>query len=117
MNDKAKTPPPNGINKQQWKDRLSRLPTLVIISLILIPLILVAVYLLAQEFKDHTAVSLERRGTIADLSAVLIHEKFDGIIGIGTSLASRPLVYKNIEKGDWDGANKSLEGVLQAFPY
>lgn len=94
-----------------------RLPLLVILLLAVLPLILVGTYLGIREYKHQTRVALERRGAIADIGALLIHEKFDGVIDVGTSLASRPLVYQNIVKGDWDEAVKNMEGVPQVFPY
>lgn len=94
-----------------------RLPLLVVLLLAVLPLILVGAYLCIREYKHQTNVALERRGSIADLGAVLIHEKFRGIIDVGTSLASRPLVYRNIEKDDWDEAVKNIDGIPQVFPY
>lgn len=94
-----------------------RLPLLVVLLLAVLPLILVGAYLCIREYKHQTNVALERRGSIADLGAVLIHEKFRGIIDVGTSLASRPLVYQNIEKDDWDEAVKNMERIPQVFPY
>ncbi|OHA84412.1 MAG: hypothetical protein A2937_01595 [Candidatus Yonathbacteria bacterium RIFCSPLOWO2_01_FULL_47_33b] len=51
------------------------------------------------------------------MGASLVHAKFDNVVDVGTSLASRARVYQNIEKGDWDGAMKSLEGTPPDFPY
>lgn len=94
-----------------------RLPLLVVLLLAVLPLTLIGTYLCIREYKHQTNVALERRGSIADMGAVLIHEKFRGIIDVGTSLASRPLVYRNIEKDDWDEAVKNIDGIPQVFPY
>lgn len=94
-----------------------RLPLLVVLLLAVLPLTLIGTYLCIREYRHQTNVALERRGSIADMGAVLIHEKFRGIIDVGTSLALRPLVYRNIEKDDWDEAVKNIDGIPQVFPY
>lgn len=96
---------------------VKRLPLPVILLLAVLSLVLVGAYLCIREYKHQTNVALERRGSIADLGAMLIHEKFDKVIDVGTSLASRPLVYQNVEKGNWDEAIKTLEEIPQALPY
>lgn len=96
---------------------MKRLPILVSLLLITLPLVLVGVYLIVREFDHQTRVALERRGAIANLGATLIHDKFDGIIDIGTALASRPLVYQNVENGKWDTAIKNMDEIPKAIPY
>lgn len=92
-------------------------PLLVSLFLTVLPLVLVGVYLSVREYDHQTSVALERRGAIANLGASLIHEKFDGIIDVGTSLASRRLVYQNVEKGEWDEIAKNMERIPEVFPY
>ncbi|MBI5401155.1 MAG: PAS domain S-box protein [Candidatus Yonathbacteria bacterium] len=96
---------------------MKRLPLPATIALIILPLILAGVYFSIREFNHQTNVALERRAALADLSALLVHEKFDGIVDVGMSLASRQFVYQNIEKGNWDGAMENMQGILQTFPY
>ena len=119
MNNKIEfTPLGGGGDKGKMRNNeMKRLPLPVILFLIILPLVLSGVYLSIREFDHQTKVELERRGALADLGALLIHEKFDGIIDVGNSLASRARVYQNIQKGDWDASIESLEGLSQTFPY
>lgn len=93
------------------------MPLFAVLSLIILPLILGAVYLVIREYNHQTNVAFERRESIAHLGALLIHEKFDGVIDVGKSLTSRAIVYQNIEKGNWSEAIKNMEGIPQVFPY
>ncbi|MGB2580283.1 MAG: cache domain-containing protein, partial [Minisyncoccia bacterium] len=116
-NTERATPIVGGGGSKGKNEEMKRPPIFVTLFLITLPLVLVGVYLVVREFDHQTQVALERRGSVAKLGALLIHEKFDGIINIGTSLASRPLVYQNIEKGNWGESMKAFEGIPQAFPY
>lgn len=89
----------------------------VILFAIALPLAALGAYLCVRDFNHQTNIALERRGSTAKLGALLIHEKFSGIIDVGTSLAFRKSVYQSVEKGDWDTAIKSIEGIPKMFPY
>jgi PAS domain S-box-containing protein len=54
---------------------------------------------------------------VANLAAIVLKEKFDRIIDVGTSLATRVQFRKLIEAGDWDGAIKILERAPTDFSY
>jgi len=96
---------------------MKRLPLFVVLALFVLPIFFVATYLVVREYNNQTSTALDRREALANLGALLIHEKFDGIIDVGTSLASRAMVYKNIEKGDWSASIESLSNLSQTFPY
>lgn len=96
---------------------MKKLPLSVAIASVVLPLVLGGAFLSFREFDHGTKMALERRGALADLSALLLHEKFNGTIDVGKSLASRARVYQNIENGDWNGAIENLEGILRVFPY
>lgn len=96
---------------------MKRPQPLLFVLLITLTLVLIGSCLVIAEFDQQTRIALERRGTIAKLVSMLVHENFDGIIDVGTSLASRPLVYKNIEKGKWDEAIKNMERIPELFAY
>lgn len=98
-------------------NEMKRLPLPIILAIFVLPIVVVATYLIVREFNSQTTSTLNRREVVANLGALLIHEKFDGIIDVGTSLASRTMVYQNVEKGNWDTAIKTLEGIPQAFTY
>lgn len=95
---------------------MRRSPLPVILTSVVLLLTLLAAFLGIREFNNQTTFALDRRESIAKLAAMLVHEKFDGIVDVGISLASRPLVYRNVEKGDWDEALEVIEGVPEAFP-
>ena len=116
MNEIKTTPSAGGGSKGRDAE-MKRLPLFVVLSLFVLPMVFIAAYLVVREYNHQTSAALDRREAIANLGALLIHEKFDGMIDVGISLASRARVYQNIEKGDWSGAIASLEGALQAFPY
>lgn len=103
-------------NVMPENNRKKQLPFFVILSLIILPLILGAVYLVVHEYNHQTTVALERRESVANLAALLIHEKFDGVIDVGLTLASHVGFYQYIEKGNWGDAIKQIEGVLQMDP-
>ncbi len=81
------------------------------------PFSLIGAYLVNSEFEHQTRVALERRDSIAKLGAMLIHEKFDSIIDVGTSLASRAMVYQAMGNGQWDEVAKNLSGPTAMLPY
>ena len=96
---------------------MKRSPLFVTLFFITLPLILVGIYLTIREFDHQTQVALDRRDSIAKLGAMLVHEKFDGIINIGISLASSRLVYNAAEKGNWDEVTQNLSGAIAEFPF
>lgn len=98
-------------------NEMKRLPLPIILTLFVLPIVIVATYLIVREFNNQTTSALDRREVVANLGALLIHEKFNGIIDVGTSLVSRTMVYQNVEEGNWDTAIKTLERIPQAFPY
>lgn len=73
------------------------LSSYAIIMVITIPLILVSGYLVFREYKDQTEIALERRGSIANLGATVMHEKLDGLVDLGLSFASRQKLAESIK--------------------
>lgn len=116
MNNLTEAIPVGGGDKGK-NNEMKRLPLYATLSLFVLLMILVASYLVVREYHHQTSTALDRREATANLGALLIHEKFDGIIDVGVSLASRAMIYQNIEKGKWSEATKNLEELLQAFPY
>lgn len=95
---------------------MKRLPLFVVLSLFIIPMIIIAAYLCVREFNNQTRTAMDRRESMANLGALLIHEKFDGIIEVALSLSTRPLVYQNIEKGDYAAVAKNLQDISKVLP-
>ena len=116
MNNKIEIIPVGGQVKGK-NNEMKRLPLFAVLALFVLAMVFVATYLVVREYNHETSTALERREAIANLGALLIHEKFDGIIDVGISLASRARVYNNIEERDWDEAIENLKEILQTFPY
>ncbi|MBI5077844.1 MAG: PAS domain S-box protein [Candidatus Yonathbacteria bacterium] len=98
-------------------NEMKRFSLPVILAMIISPLVIAGVYLSVREFKHQTSIAFERREAIVSLGALLIKEKFDGIVDVGMSLASRPMVYQNIEKGNWSKSIENIDGIQQYLPY
>lgn len=95
---------------------MKQLPIWATLMIIALPLVVFSTYLGIREYRNQTVSALDRREAMANLGALLIHEKFDGIINVGNSFASRPLVYQNIEKGDYGAVVKNLQRIPQVLP-
>lgn len=95
----------------------SRSSTSIILLSLILPLVFVGVYVGVREFKHQTEFAFERRGAVAKLGALLIHERFNSLIDTAVSLTSHPSVYRNIENGDWDGVIKDIERTSRMFNY
>lgn len=80
-------------------------------------LAIASAYFIVREYEHQTGVALNRREAIADLGALLIHEKLDGIINVGSSLVLQTRICQSIEKGDWNVAIKDLEEIPGFLPY
>src|SRR3989344_4325121 len=89
--------------------KLKRLPLPAVLFLVILPVIFTGVYLSAREFNNQTKAAFARREALAALESLFIQEKFDGVVNIGVSLASRPAVYENIQKGSWNELTKDIE--------
>ncbi len=66
--------------------------------------------------RDLSESALSRRSSISFLAANLLTEKFDRLIDIGVSLASRVRFRELVDAGDWTAAGKILAGVPSDFP-
>lgn len=95
---------------------IGKLFALILVILSVFALLAGGAYLSFMEYYHQTNMALERRSSIADLGAMLVHEKIQGIINVGVSLASRRMIYQAIEKSDWSEAIKALDKVSQIFP-
>lgn len=96
--------------------KLQRLPLSATLFLVILPMVFLSVFLCVREFTIQTKAAFERRESLATLEASFVREKLDGLVDIGTSLATRPMIYKNIEAGNWGESVKNMEVVLQALP-
>ncbi len=64
-----------------------------------------------------TEAALSRRASLSYLTAAVLTEKFDRLVDIGVSLATRVRFRQLIENGKWEGAVRILRGVPGDFPF
>ena len=91
----------------------------VILSLILLATVMVAVAeILSYRAIDRelTAATLSRRLAVADLAAVTISEKFDHLVSISISLATRVRFRQLVAAGQWAEAIEILRNVPRDLP-
>lgn len=95
---------------------MNRLPALVVLIIVT-----VAVTISVQGYKlvyDELAESaLSRRASISYLSAALLTERFDRLVDVGTSLATRVRFRTLVQTSSWDEAGEILAEVPHHFPY
>ena len=68
---------------------------------------------------DHelTAAALSRRGAVSDLAAATLSEKFDHLVDVGISLATRVRFRQLIAAGQWAEAIEILRDVPRDLPF
>lgn len=99
----------------QEEDRSRTRTSLLLLLLLLLPISAYYTYMTTR--RELTQSILARRESFAELSALLLKEKFDHIINIGLSLATRVKFRQLISQGKWDEARAILKTVPQDFPF
>jgi signal transduction histidine kinase len=95
--------------------RLDRkLFTVVALPVAIVVLLAVQSYVAIEQ--ELTDVALSRRSAIARLAAVTLSEKFDRLVDVGTSLATRVRFRELAAAGNWAEASAILAGVGADFP-
>ena len=89
----------------------------IIFFIIVSPIIFVGLFNYFETKKDFTASVFARRESLAELASTGLKEKFDRIIDVGISFATRVQFRKHTEAGKWDEAIKILESAPKDFPY
>ena len=64
-----------------------------------------------------TASVLSRRASVTYLAAAVLSEKFDRLVDIGVSLASRVRFRELVAAGEWERASQILDNVFADFPF
>ena len=67
--------------------------------------------------EELTDAALSRRASVSYLAATVLAEKFDRLVDIGTSLATRVRFRQLIEAGSWTEAMKILREIPRDFPF
>ena len=83
--------------------------------------IAIVIALAVQSFlvvrQELTEAALSRRSAIARLAAVTVQEKFDRLLDVGASLATRVKFRALVTEGNWTEAIKILVDVPKDLPY
>src|SRR3990172_6353496 len=91
-----------------------------LLALAALPLVIV-IALAVQSYiaihRELTEVALARRSTIAKVAAVALQEKFDRLLDVGASLATRVRFRELVTQGRWEEAIRILAGVPADLPY
>ncbi len=64
-----------------------------------------------------TSVALSRREAVAQLTSVILAEKFGRVVDIAISLATRPRVHELVAEGKWVEASGFLRAVPRDLPH
>jgi hypothetical protein len=100
------------------KSRFSKIfARAILILLIVSPVLFLSAYGYWRMNREFTELIMNRRSAIAHLSAMILKEKFDRILDVGTSLATRVQFRTLIREGKWTEAIKILEKVPADLPY
>ncbi len=89
----------------------------ILFGLVVLPFIFLASYSYYASYQDQTEATKARRLTLAQLSAVILTEKFDRMADVGISLASRISFQNMIRRGQWSLAIDRLRQVFRDFSY
>ena len=85
-------------------------------TLAILPLVFIGFYICWITYSDLEDFTIDKRKALSQLSAIVIKERFDRLVDIGNSLASRVQFRKLISDGKWTEAIKILEQIPKEFP-
>ncbi len=105
------------VNSLHATDRAYRRIRLIVVLSLTLPVILFALLSYLRADRDLTNLTLSRRESVAYLGASMLAEKFDRVVDIGTSLATRVQFRRLIANGRWSEAIDILESVPKDFPF
>jgi PAS domain S-box-containing protein len=86
-------------------------------GLIFLPYVALGVTNYIEGYNLHTQSALSRRQSLAQLSALALQERFDHVVDVGRSLASRVQFRQQVSQAKWDEAIKILATVPRDFTY
>ena len=102
----------NLLTKAKWALFYRLLFSLVFIS----PVIFLALFSYIRLQSESTSSILSQKKSLASLAATIVDERLDGMVDLGTSLATRPRFIEEIGKGNWTEAMNILGSVSNNFP-
>ncbi|MBI4992262.1 MAG: PAS domain S-box protein [Candidatus Harrisonbacteria bacterium] len=83
----------------------------VIFLAIIAPTIGFGLFHYLQAYRDLTKSAIDRRASLAHLSAITLRERFDRLVDVGISLATRVRLRQLIEEDNWSEAIKIMSSV------
>lgn len=87
-----------------------------IFLLIVLPFTIAAIFSYIKIKENLTENIHARRQSIAELSAIILKERFDRLKDISTSIATRVKFRELVEEGKWEDAATRLNDVPKSFP-
>ena len=84
---------------------------------ILLPVLLVEVYSYVRICQDTKDRIYEQRRSVVSLSEHVLQEKLGRISDLGLSFATRPLLYRHVDKHEWNEAVDLIERIPADFPF
>lgn len=102
--------------KQSKSYRAARPSYVVILSLVLLAVVMMATYSYRTIDRELTESVLSGRASVSYLAAAVLSEKFDRLLDLGISLASRVRFRELVEDGNWIEAGRILSSVPADFP-
>ena len=96
---------------------MKRLPLFLTLTLFLLPLFGVALYVVIGNFKDHSDLVRSSQKLPVSIAVSLVKEKLDRVVDMGSFQSERNLFRRAMEKGQWEDALKSIEGINEKFSY
>ena len=89
----------------------------IILLSVFAAIVMTAVYSYRAIDRELTESALSRRAALSYLAAAVLAEKFDRLVDIGISLATRVRFRELVEAGNWTEAIKILSRVPADFPF
>ena len=89
----------------------------IILLAVFVAIVMTAVVSYQSIDRELTAAALSRRASVSYLAAAVLSEKFDRLVDIGTSLASRVRFRDLVAQGKWIEAAEILRAVPSDFPF
>ncbi|MDO8756382.1 MAG: cache domain-containing protein, partial [Elusimicrobiota bacterium] len=86
-------------------------------ALLIAPTLLIASFSVLRIRTQLDELTLSRRLALADLSAVMVHDRLDGLVDLGKSLSTRVQFQRLIAAGRWGDAILLLRSVPRDFPH
>src|SRR3990167_8971714 len=89
---------------------------ILLFSIFAVPILALTLFSYINAVKGLTRIALERRESVASLSATVVSENLSHLEDLGVSFASRMVFRRLVSEGKWLEAVGLVENVLKDFP-